>query len=286
MRGLHLALIILGIILSGCLTEPEIKSVESHWGKVTPEETEIISKVTLNNPNPISIPLSDLEIDLYMNGIHMGKGKAVGDTTISPGEDSITLSTIIENDRLKDWWITHIKNGEKTQMKIKYNLVFSVFGFTLKVPFEMSDHFETTILSQLSSIDFGERGGVIEIKKMDFKWDTREKMTYIVATMKVENNIPVEIPLKFIKYRLVMNGIEMSSGEITDNLSIPPSGQKDFKINIAIENSKIPEWWVTHIKNNERTTALIDMQIGMKINGKEETFDISKEFEFYTAIAS
>jgi len=285
MGKLALSLLILAIILSGCLSKPEIKSIENHWGKITSEETEIISVITLNNPNSISIPLSDLEIDLYMNDVHMGSGRAIGDTTISPGEDSLTLSTLIENDRLKDWWVTHIKNGEKTQMKIKYNLVFSILGFDIKVPYETSDYFETTIISQLSSINF-EGGGIIEIKEMDFKWDAGEEVTYITATMKIKNNIPAQIPVKYIKYRLLMNGIEMSSGEASDNLSIPPSGQKDFKLNIAIENSKIPEWWITHIKNNEKTTVTIDMQIGIEINGKEKTFSTSNEFEFYTAIAS
>jgi len=285
MRKLSLIFLILAIIFSGCLKEPEVKSIENHWGKITSEETEIISDITINNPNSVSIPLSDVEIDLYMNGVHMGRGKAVGDTTISSGEDTLTISTVIENERLKDWWVTHIHNGEKTQMKIKYNLVFSILGFDLRLPFETSDYFETEIISQLSSVDFKGGAKAVEIKKMDFRWDVSNEITSIIVSMDLKNNIPAEIPLKFVKYRMKMNGIEMSEGEVSGNTSIPPLGQKNLKLDIAIENSKIPGWWVTHIKNNEKTTVLIDMQIGMKINGKEDVFETSQEFEFHTAIA-
>jgi LEA14-like dessication related protein len=79
----------------------------------------------------------------------------------------------------------------------------------------------------------------------------------------------------------------MASGEVSEDISIPALGQKDIEVSIEIDDSKIPEWWVTHIENDERTTVSIDLQVGFEINGKEHILDLDTyEYEFYTNIAS
>ncbi|MFO7967219.1 MAG: LEA type 2 family protein [Archaeoglobaceae archaeon] len=257
---------------------------------MTSEETELISNVVMDSPNFVPIPLSDANLDIYMNGIHMGQGNAVGDNKISD-RNELKLSSRIENERLRDWWPTHIKNGEQTEVKIKGDLVFGVMGYGLKTPMENNVSFNTSILSRMSSkeVRMGFIGfDALVMKNMEFKWDTggEDGDTAIVVTMDVKNNLPVEIPLSSIGYQMEMNGVKIAQGASPDHMTIPASGQKEITMEMVMDETKIPQWWVTHIQKGEKTAATIDMQLTLEMDGKEQTVELSDmEFEFNTNIA-
>lgn len=285
-------ILLLSMVFVGCLQEPEVTSIDHQWGDVTSDETELVSTVMVNSPNFVPIPLSDVKVDIYMNGIHMGEGSAVGDTTIS-GRDELKISSHIENERLRDWWSTHIKNGEQTEVKIKGDLVFGVLGYALEIPVEKKTSFNTSILSRMSSkeVKMGFLGfDALKMENMGFKWDIEgdkgDGGTAIVVTMDVRNNLPVEIPLRSIDYQMEMNGVKMAQGVSSDHLSIPASGKREIRMEMDVDETKIPEWWVTHIQKGERTAVSIDMQLTMEIDGEEQTVELSDmEFDFSTNIA-
>ncbi|MFP3909490.1 MAG: LEA type 2 family protein [Archaeoglobaceae archaeon] len=282
-------LLSVALTVSGCLQRPEVISTDHRWGEVTSEETELVSTIVVDGPNFVPIPLSDVKVDIYMNGIHMGTGSAVGDTTIS-GRDEIEISSRIENERLRDWWLTHIRNGEETEVKIRGTLVFGVLGYGLEVPVENNVRFNTSILSKMSSkeVRMGFTGfDALVMKNMEFKWDVeKESDTAIIVTMDVRNNLPVKIPLRSIDYQMKMNGVKIAQGASSDHRSIPASGQREIRMEMTMDNSKIPQWWVTHIQKGERTAVSIDMQLTLEMDGKEETVELSDmEFEFSTNIA-
>jgi LEA14-like dessication related protein len=224
-----------------------------------------------------------------MNDIHMGEGNALGDTTISSGEDKLTIVSYIENRRLKDWWVTHIEDGEKTEIEVKGDLYFNVLGFELGIPTGYSMEIQTNILEQMAGSEFNVDllgFDAIEMENTIFKWNVEEGDTEIVVSMDVKNNMPYSIPIGFINYRLKMNGIDFGSGK-TEGMTIPAMGKKNVEVIIDIDDSKISEWWVTHIKNGEKTAASIDLQIGVEFAGEEKVIDITpQEFEFNTNIAT
>jgi len=283
-------LILFALTMVGCIEQPEVVSTEMKWGAVNTETTEIYSLVVINNPNSISIPLSDVEIELFMNGVHMGNGGAVGDTNIgASSKDTLTLKSTIENDRLVDWWPTHIKNGEKTDILIKSNLVFSIFGYKFKIPNEQRTSFETSILKGINpgemSIDFA---GIeaVKIKDIEMDWNT-EVETGIDVSMNIENNLPYDIPLEYISYSMKINDIKMSVGEISDIGVIPAQGQLKVTDTIPFDGAKIPEWWVTHINSGETSKVVIEMEGEVGIEGQTQKVSMDKqEFEFRTNIAS
>jgi len=282
-------LILAAVTLSGCVEKPTVKSVEYKWGEVTSEQTEILSYITVNNPNPVPIPLSDVEVEILMNGILMGYGSAIGDTTISASsDDTLILSIKLDNDKLVDWWVSHIENGEKTVMKVKSSLVFSILGYEFKTPpMEQSNTIETSMLSQISIEGASlEVGGVkaIEITRANAKWgDVDKRRTQIVIDAEVKNNMPVPIPVKFLTYTIEMNGIKMGSGKVTSDVVIPPKSKKNIRLVMDLDNTKIPEWWVSHIKNGEKTTISISTKVTVEFMGEEYTFKLfTQNYEFST----
>lgn len=282
--------LLVSVVLTGCLQTPEVTSTDHRWGEVTSEETELITTVVVDSPNLVPIPLSGVKLDIYMNGIHMGKGSAVGDTTIS-GRDELKLSSRIENERLRDWWPTHIGNGEETKVNIKGDLVFGVLGYGLEIPMENKASFNTSILSKMSSkeVKMGFLGfDALIMDDMEFKWDVEDegKDTSMVVVMDVRNNLPLDIPLKSIDYQMKMNEVSIAQGASSDDLTIPASGEKEVRMEMDMDDTKIPQWWVNHIKRGEKTTVSVIMQLTLEMDGKEQIVELSDvEFDFSTNIA-
>lgn len=282
--------ILIALIMAGCLQQPDVVSTEMRWGSVTSDTTEIFSLIAINNPNSISIPLSDVEIELFMNGVHMGDGGAVGDTNIgASSEDTLTLKSTIENDRLIDWWPTHVKNGEKTEILIKSNLVFSIFGIDFKIPNEQKTSFETSILEGINPGDISIKFAGVEAAKINdikMEWNVEEVETGINLSMNIENNLPYEIPINYISYRLKMNNIDMSIGEISEIGVVPAQGRLKVTDTIPFDRTKIPEWWVTHIQNDESSKVVIEMEGEIDNGGLTQKISMdTQEFEFHTNIA-
>jgi LEA14-like dessication related protein len=81
---LLIAIVLASALLLGCtqqgsptIGKPEIREITHEWGAVTSSTTEIITKVKVYNPNPISLPLKDVLTEIYMNDIKMGEGSAL-----------------------------------------------------------------------------------------------------------------------------------------------------------------------------------------------------------------
>jgi len=142
LRGRDLGSIDIGVVKLG------IDSLRSQWGKVTLNETEIKHKLTIHNFGwlPVLNPLTDVEYELILNGIEMAKGKTGLHLGFLPGQKrSVTFSSKINNKNIIKWWISHIKNGEKSKHCLKYMLIW--IGF-IRTPKETCGAFETDIFSQ------------------------------------------------------------------------------------------------------------------------------------------
>ena len=257
--------------VSGC-SKPEVKKVTMHWGTVNSSVTQIISNVTVTDPLPFSIPLSGVNVKIYMNGIEMGTGHSVGRASIFPPESNIKLVIDLINSRLVDWWVTHIRNGERTTVKIVSDLEFSIFGLKFGVPVTRVSEFRTNFLSipPAKSVGIYVAGlKVGEVKDVKLRWgDVTHGSTQVIATATVVNDLPVPLYLNYLEYNIYMNGIKMGSGRIASTKIIKPKSQERVEFTMYIDNSKIPEWWVTHIRNGERTTVKVEMGVGMTIRGK------------------
>ncbi len=57
---------------------------------------------------------------------YQGEGSALKAEIKPNSELTIVISTKLENDKIPDWWISHIRNGEKSTMRVKGYLVFDL----------------------------------------------------------------------------------------------------------------------------------------------------------------
>ncbi len=294
MRKLLIMLVLFVAIsasFAGC-SKPEVRSIKMHWGAVNSSVTQIIADVNVSNSLPFSIPLSGVNVKIYMNGIEMGTGHSVGKTTIAPPGSTIRLVINLMNSRLTDWWVSHVENGETTTVKIVSDLQFSIFGFKFGIPVTRTNEFKTNLLGGIAkntNVDIVVDGLKIgEVKDLNLRWgDVSHDTTQIIASATVVNNMPVPLYIKFFRYHIYMNGIDMGEGDITGSSVIGPRSQKRVEFTMLLQNSKIPKWWVTHIRNGETTTVKIVAGFGLKYGGREVFLPLkSYKYTFHTNILS
>ncbi len=291
------ALIVFAVILLfGCiqhvkLGKPEIRGITNEWGKVTNNTTEILTKIKVYNPNPISLPLKDVLTEIYLNNIKMGEGSAIKAELKANSESTIVISTKLENDKIPEWWVSHIKNGEKSVMIVKGYLVFDLMVTQFKYPIEIKREIKTNILSEINSITPKKiKVGYLSltIKSIKSEWgEVNENVTQIVTSVIVHNDNSIPIPITRFNYLLEMNGIAVAEGSNNVSTILKPNADAKLRLVTEINNKMLEKWWVSHIRNGEKTKVKILLRPEIKVDGKVMQFTLAeKEFEFATHLLS
>jgi LEA14-like dessication related protein len=103
-----------------------VNRTSADWGTVTQERTPIDMEFLLYNPQTIPYAISDLGYEITMNGVPVGEGRTEGVATIPPGtSETVRTSADITNGNLDEWWVTHLQNDQRTQLRIEFYAVIS-----------------------------------------------------------------------------------------------------------------------------------------------------------------
>lgn len=287
MRGIALLAVLISLLLIGCAQEgkptigkPEVREISHEWGKVTTSTTEIITKIEVYNPNPVPIPLKDVLTEIYMNNVKMGEGSALKAEIKASSESTIVISTKLENGRIPEWWVSHIRNGEKSLMNLKGYLVFDLKVAEFKYPVELSNAIETDMLAGLSSnvpkkISVGPI--TLTVKSTKSYWgNVNEDHTEIITMATIHNDHIVPVPITKIQYLVEMNGIRLAEGSSNVATVIQPNSEATLTFITKLDNRMLDEWWVSHIENGEKTKVRIVLQPVIEIAGKEFRFTLAE----------
>jgi len=288
MRSIALVIIFfISVLLMGCAQEskatigkPEIREIKYEWGKVASSTSEIITKVVVYNPNPIPLPLKDVLTEIYMNNVKMGEGSALKADIKASSESTIVISTKLENGRIPEWWVSHIRNGEKSVMNLKGYLIFDLKVAEFKYPVELSNAIETDMLAGLSSnvpqkINVGPI--TLTVKSTKSYWgDVSEDYTEVITMATIRNDHIVPVPITKIQYLVEMNDIRLAEGLSDVATIIQPKSEATLTFVTKLDNRMLDEWWVSHIKNGEKTKVRIVLQPVIEIAGKEFRFTLAE----------
>lgn len=144
-----------GAFVTGVFKVPELVAVTNEWGDVSLESTQVITSITLDNPNPIGISLGGvgLEVDIDLNGVDFETG-FIDSVHLPKGLVTNELITIVDNSVIPRWWATHVSAGERTTARIVPKGSVSLFGRQVAVgaPF-ITKTINTDLLSNINSVD-------------------------------------------------------------------------------------------------------------------------------------
>jgi|GEM_PF-428996 len=268
---------------SGKLAPPELRSINHEWGQVTLGTTEIKTTAEIYNPNPVSIPIKRIHLTVFMNGIKMAEGEAKDINLEANKVSTVVFITKMDNNKIPEWWYTHIKNNEHSEVILQGTAYFEILGKEVSFPFKTSQEINTNLLGSASMENtiqetqepaeeglFGKLRGTIEkikpkapvMEKIDHSWgEVTPAETEIVSRITIYNPNIFPIYTSGIDYKIYMNEIEMARGQTVKRVEIPAESRSTVIASTKIDNSKLPKWWVTHITRGEKTELVIEGDI-------------------------
>jgi LEA14-like dessication related protein len=135
-----------------------VDDVSAYWGEVDMQETDLMIDMEIRNPNSYPIPVPQLKGGLEMNEVSIAEWdannveitNAAQDAMIQPGEtQEITVKASMDNDKINDWFLSHVANDEKTDANTDIKFAFDIAGQTLTFPQDGMNcrfEFQTAIL--------------------------------------------------------------------------------------------------------------------------------------------
>ena len=103
-----------------------VNRTSAAWGEATAERTPIDMEFVAYNPKTVPFTVTELGYEITMNGVAVGEGRTDEPATIPPGStETIRTETVIRNENLDDWWVTHLRNDQVTDLRIEFYAVVS-----------------------------------------------------------------------------------------------------------------------------------------------------------------
>jgi LEA14-like dessication related protein len=284
-------LLAIGFFL-GVFGIPQLNSVDNEFGTVNETTTEIETSVNIYNPNPIGVSFGGLQVNytVNMNDIPMANGQKKG-LSIATGNSSLGFTTYLDNTRIPEWWYTHIRNGERTDLTIDAQVSHSALGGT---DFQQGRTVETDILSAFDSTETREvdanaalvEDPVLYINETEGSYGTNvtRERTPIDLDFTVYNPKRVPYTVTEVGYTINMNNITVGEGATQSERILPPQEETSLVANTAIDNSKLDQWWVSHLQNGETTDLYIDFYVQVDPGVGEPIRLDSEELDYRTTI--
>lgn len=126
-----------------------INETRGQWGSMSDEATPIDMEFVVYNPNLEPYAITELGYDITMNGVDVGEGETHEHHVISSySTETVGLTTTINNQRLDEWWVTHLDDElhghQVSELRIEFYAVVELpNGDEITVPLDELTYEET-----------------------------------------------------------------------------------------------------------------------------------------------
>lgn len=264
---------------------PEVDRIGLAWGAVTDDVTEILATVDVEMPAGESpfLDLATLETEqtVTINGI-----RVASDTTeigaLPQDSGSLSFTIRMDNSKVPEWWAEHINRGERSTIAVTSQGTVDVgmTTFSLELP-TREQGFSTDLLDDLNVAESQpvQSDGVqlLTIESVRATWGRATPETApIRMTVTVSNRQRVDAAVTGFSYRVALNDVVLSNGTETQTYPIPAGSQRTIRFTMTLDNSRMDEWWVTHLRNGERSDVVIDLSATVESTGHSETVRLDR----------
>lgn len=262
-------IVVVGLLFAvGVFGIPSVTAIDNGFGAVNGSTTEVITELTVNNPNPVGIGLGSVTIDYTarMNDIEMATGTKKG-LGIGPGSSTIELRTYLDNTKIPSWWVTHIRNGETTELTVETH-IDSGFGLsTTRTPVRRP--IETDILGTFNTTEDRDINAnqppvedpVAVIRRQSANWGgVSNQTTEIDISFVVYNPKSYPLTITQLGYDITLNEITMGNGTTADEYTIPPNDTETVNATLEMQTQRFDEWWVAHLDDGQVSELRIDFE--------------------------
>ncbi|XP_057957060.1 uncharacterized protein LOC131150387 isoform X2 [Malania oleifera] len=183
-----------------------------HIPSINLEKAEIVVDVLIKNPNPVPIPLVDINYLIESDGRKLVSGLIPDAGTIhGHGSETIKIPMTLIYDDIKDTY-NDIKPGSIIPYRIKVDLIADVpvFG-RLTLPLEKTGEIPIPYKPD------------IDIEKIRFQTFSFEE-TVAVLHLKLENKNDFELGVNGLDYELWLSNMSIGGAELSESTKIDKNG--------------------------------------------------------------
>ncbi len=260
----------------GAVGVPAVAGVDNRFAGVNETTTVVETEITVDNPNPVGLALDDVRVDyaVRLNDVAIANGSAAG-VSVDAGESTLRFSTAMANERIPAWWVSHVRNGEHTTMRVDANVTSGLLGRSVEVtPVERP--VETDVLSAFNSTETRPVNAdsplvddpVLYVNETSASWgDVSSATTPIEMAFVVYNPKPAPYTITQIRYAITMNDVAVGEGSTEREYVVPPHTERTLEATTAIQNDRLDDWWVTHLENDQVTDLRIEFSATVELPG-------------------
>jgi len=283
---------------SGALEKPSA-GVEDmgDWGEVSESETQVITSIWVENPNPVGINIGRSVSAAYridLNGVRLAEGQQEG-ISVQSGNNTVPITTNLKNDNIASWWVNFIQNNEtlyaRGQGEVQINAPV-LSGSYQPAPVEkrmLQD--ETPVITSISNAVQAIEGrytvneiikvGPVEeestvgweIRDAHATWgEVNQDQTTVVIHLQVHNpseRVPVPAIPDGLGLSVGMNDVKMfeaqsgafSPQSVSTDAVINPGETREFALELSMDNDRVDEWFTSHVREDEHTTIETQFQL-------------------------
>jgi LEA14-like dessication related protein len=261
----------------GVIGVPQVQEMQNSFGTVNESTTVIRTNVSVHNPNPFGISLGGVGLNytVDMNEVQLASGEKHG-VGIGSGNGTVTLRTLMDNQQIPKWWVSHIRNGERTSVDVSATISSSTLGqrYTTSLP---SRTIATDLLSAFNSteqrpIDANQplvQDPVAYVNETSASWgtvtasETPTEMRFVVYNPK-----DYAITVSELGYNVTMAGVNVGEGATSDPVIIEPNSESTIEADVVIDATKLDDWWVAHLQADQTSTLQISFYVQVSVGGE------------------
>ncbi|MGB9963494.1 LEA type 2 family protein [Halobacterium sp. CBA1126] len=286
-----LGLAVGGAFAAGFLGVPSVERIDNEFGAVNDTQTEIETDLVVNNPNPVGVQLGGTSVNytVSMNDVRMASGDKRG-VGVGTGNSTVNLTTYLHNERIPAWWVSHVRNGEQTDLGVSATVQPGFVGRSATFQ-PASRSIETDLLGQFNSSEDRPVNAdmplvedpVLVVRQTNASWGTvTDAETPIDLEFGVYNPKTSPVVVSNVGYEITMNNVSVGEGETEDGQTIPGKSYRVVDTPTVIDNENLDEWWVTHVENDQTTELRIDFYAEIEPPGSTQTIRVPLDDMTYT----
>jgi LEA14-like dessication related protein len=122
-----------------------VNETSAQWGEVNESRTPLALDFRVYNPKSYPVGVSEIGYEITMNDVAVGEGTTEQGYTVGPkSAETVETTTLIDNTKLDEWWVSHLERDQVTDLRIDFYARLEVTGGeTIRVPLRSLTYTET-----------------------------------------------------------------------------------------------------------------------------------------------
>ena len=123
-----------------------VNETRGAWDRanLTRQRTPMDLDFTVYNPKPAPYTVTKVGYTVTMNDVTVGAGESARGYIIAPrSTETIEAGAEIRNEHLDEWWVTHLRRNQVTDLRIDFYLVLEGGGESFRVDLDAIDYQQT-----------------------------------------------------------------------------------------------------------------------------------------------